>query len=89
MVEDLEGVRRWAAAVVSRYREPRAAREEYSMKAGKKIATVGTFGAALKAMGIAPELQGAIINLAFEVIWEMPVHRACNRNDTEYDARAA
>lgn len=59
------------------------------MKAGKKIATVGTFAAALTAMGIAPELQGAIINLAFEVIWEMPVHRACNRNDTEYDARAA
>ena len=24
-----------------------------------------------------------------EVIWEMPFHRACNRNDTEYDARAA
>ncbi len=39
--------------------------------------------------GIAPELQGAIINLAFEVIWEMPVHRACNRNDTDYDTRAA
>ncbi len=33
--------------------------------------------------------SGAIVNLAFEVIWEMPVHRAGNRNDTEYDARAA
>ncbi len=45
--------------------------------------------AALTAMGIAPELQRAVIHLAFEVIWEMPVQRACNRNDTEYDARAA
>ena len=31
----------------------------------KKIATIGTFGAALTAMGIAPELQADIINLTF------------------------
>ena len=35
------------------------------MKTGKKIATAGTFGAALVVMGIAPELDAAIVNLTF------------------------
>ena len=35
------------------------------MKTGTKIATAGTFGAALVAMGIAPELDAAIVNLTF------------------------
>ena len=35
------------------------------METGKKIVTAGTFGAALVAMGIAPELDAAIVNLSF------------------------
>jgi len=59
------------------------------MKAGKKIATVGTFGAALTAMGIALSFKGLSSTWRSRSYGEMPVHRACNRNDTEYDARAA